>query len=198
MALSKTDIANNALTRVGANPITSIDDDTNNARVISRVYELSLRSILSECRWNFATKRLLLTISADTLVWYYTSEGENFVYVKPTDVIQIFGTNNLNATLREEGDYLISNRDELGIKYTQYHDVPSKYPAAFVDAFVDKLCSDIAYMIVNSATLGDKYKKIYETLSLDKAMTINSQTNGVEQIRDEEWVASKYNNTAGD
>ena len=198
MSISKTVIVNNALTRVGANPVTSIDQDTNNARIVSRIYELSLRSILSECKWNFATKRANLTLSADTLDWYHTQEGEVYVYIKPSDMIRIFGMSDRAAKFREEGDYIISNTAGLGVLYVYYLDAPSKYPAAFIDAFADKLSSDIAYMIVNSASLGDKYKKIYETVSLERATAENAQFGVQQTMKDDEWTLAKYVNTSGD
>ena len=192
MSISKTEIINKALTQVGAAPVTNIDDDTNNARIISRVYEISLRSILSECKWNFATKRALLSVVVDTLDWY--DDGETFIYQKPTDVVRIFGTNDDDAVWREEGDYIISDTDGLGLRYVRYLDDPTKYPSAFIQAFVDKLCSDIAYMIVNSSTLGVQFATVYETVSLPKAMAENAQTGVQQYLKDDEWERSKYHN----
>lgn len=195
MAISKTELINKALTQVGAAPIVNIDDDSNNARIVSNVYEISLRSILSECKWNFATKRVKLSDVSNTVTldWYDT--GEVYVYQKPADVIKIFGVTSPSASFREEGDYIISDTTGLGIRYVYYLDQPSKYTAQFIEAFIDKLCSDIAYMIVNSATLGEKYKTLYEKLSLPKAMSSNSQV-GVQQIlQDDAWEYAKYNNT---
>jgi len=192
MAISKTDILNKALTLVGAAPITNINDSTNNARILNRVYEVSLRSILSECKWNFATKRSDLTLSTDTLDWYDT--GEVYVYIKPNDMVRAFEANDVNATWREEGDYIISDTTGLGLRYVYYLDVPSKYPSFFVDAFIDKLCSDIAYAIVNSATLGASFKELYESVSLQKAMSSNSQIGTQQYLRDDAWELAKYNN----
>ena len=190
MAITKTELVNKALTLVGANPITNLDDDSNNARIVNRVYEIALRSILGECKWNFATKRVLLTLSADTLDWYDT--GETYVYIKPTDMIRIFGTNDDSCTWREEGDYIVSDTSDLGVRYVYYLDTPSKYPASFIEAFIDKLCSDIAYMIVNSATLGDKFKTSYESISLPKARAENSQTGKQQYLKDDAWESAKY------
>lgn len=192
MSITKTDILNKALTLVGASPVINIDDSTNNARVLSRVYEGALRGILSRCKWNFATKRALLTVSTDTLEWYDLSEGT--VYIKPTDIIRIFGVNNLKARWREEGDYIISDTVGLGIRYVYYLDLPSKYPAYFTDAFIDLLCADIAYTIVNSAALGEKFKTLYESVSLSTAMSANSQTGIQQEMVDDEWQLAKYNN----
>lgn len=192
MAITKTELVNKALTLVGANPIVSIDDDTNNARIVSRVYETALRSVLSECKWNFATKRALLSELTDTLAWYDT--GETYVYQKPTDMIRIFGVHEDGVAWREEGDYIISDTADLGVRYVYYLDSPAKYSSSFCDALVDRLCSDIAYMIVNSSTLGDKYKQIYETVSLPKARSDNSQTGVQQTMKDDAWELSKYSN----
>ena len=196
MSISKTDIINKALTQVGALPVTSIDDDSNNARVMSRVYEISLRSILSECKWNFATKRVLLSVLTDTMAWYDT--GEIYVYQKPIDMIRIFGTNSPGATWREEGDYIVSDTQGLGVRYVYYLDTPSKYPATFVEAFIDKLCSDIAYMIVNSSTLGEKFKELYEKVSLPKAQNDSAQTGTQQVLKDDAWELAKYGNGSFD
>ena len=193
MAITKSDICNKALTLIGAAPIVNIDDDTNQARVLSNVYETALRSVLAECKWNFATKRSLLSVSAATPDWSYT--GESYVYQKPADLIRIFETNDDDATWREEGEYILSDTTGLGIKYVYYLDNPGKYPPYFVDAFVDRLCSDIAYMIVNSSTLGDKYKLSYESISLPKAQAANAQTGTQQSSKDTAWELAKYNNT---
>ncbi len=192
MSISKTELINKSLTLVGALPITSIDDDTNNARVVNRVYEISLRSILSECKWNFATKRALLSQVTDTLAWYYS--GEAYVYQKPVDVIRIFGTNDDDSVWREEGDFIISDGTGLGVVYVYYLDNPDKYPASFIEAFVDKLASDIAYMILNSATKAEEMYKKYQSVSLPNARSENSQVGRQQYLKDDAWELAKYQN----
>lgn len=190
MATSKIEIINKGLTLVGAAPITSIDDNSNNARIASRVYPLSLRSVLSACKWNFATKRALLSVLTDSLEWYDT--GENIVYQKPSDMVRIFGTNSKTAIWREEGDYIISDTTGLGVRYVYFLDTPSKYSVEFIDALIDKFASDIAYALVNSQTLGEKFKKLYESLSLPNAMSLNSQTGTQQTMVDDAWEFAKY------
>lgn len=192
MAISKTELLNKSLTLVGANPITSIDDDTNNARILSRVYEAALRSILSECKWNFATKRDKLTVSAQTFDWYYT--GETYIYTKPSDIVRIFGTNDDYATWREEGDYILSDTAGLGIVYVQYLDDSTKFPASFIEAFSDKLCSDICFMVLNSASKAESFLEKYEKISLPKARSENAQIGKQQYIRDDAWELAKYGN----
>lgn len=196
MAIDKIELINKSLTLVGANPITSIDDSANNARIVNRVYEISLRSILSECKWNFATTRALLTQVTDTMAWYYTDEA--YVYARPVDVIRIFGTNDNDAMWREEGDFIISDTSGLGVIYVRYIDDPVKYPASFTEALIDKLASDIAYMILNSGTVADKFNEKYQKVTLPNARAENAQI-GTQQIMiDDAWELAKYGNESVD
>jgi len=190
MSITKTELINKSLTLVGANPITNIDDDTNNARVVSRVYEISLRSILSECKWNFATKRKLLADVDTDLEWYFT--GESYILQKPANCIRIFGTNDDDAMWREEGDYIITDTDNLGIIYVYYLDDPAKFPASFIEAFCDKLCSDICFMILNSSTKAESFLQKYEAVSLPKARSENAQTGVQQYVKDDAWERAKY------
>jgi len=189
--LSKVDICNKSLTMLGGQPITSLSDDTEQSRVINRIYEGALRGILSECKWNFATKRKLLATLSDTLEWYHTGEGETYVYQRPSDCIRIFGTNNTDAVWRLEGEYIISNTAGLGIKYVYYLDAPSKYASSFIDALIDRLSSEIAFAILNSSTKATAMLEKYEKISLPKAMSENSQVGVSQYVQDDAWELSK-------
>jgi len=189
MAISKTEICNKSLTLVGANPIVSITDDSQNARILNRVYELSLKSILSEAPWVFALKRRLLSLSADTLEWYDTNE--NYVYARPNDMIRAFRANDTDAIWRQHGNYIVSDTSDLGLEYVYYLDQPSNYSTSFVEAFVDKLCSDIGFMVVNSKTLAENFLEKYETVSLAKALAENAQIGTPIPMKDDLWERVK-------
>lgn len=192
---TKTEIINKALTLIGAAPVVNIDDSTNNARILNRVYDLSLRSILSECMWNFAIKRSLLATSSDVLEWY--DAGVTIVYARPSDVIRIYGTNNDDAVWKEEGEHIVSDTSGLGIKYVYYLDTPSKYPAAFVDALVDRLASDCAFMILNSKTIAQTFLEKYEGVSLIKATAENAQIGTQQYLKDDAWTLAKDSDSGG-
>lgn len=196
MSISKTSLVNKALTLCGAAPITNITDDTNNARIVNRVYEISRQSILSECAWTFALTRTTLSVSADTMAWYHDSES--YVYVRPSDALRVVDVSDRNAVWREEGDYIISDTNSLGIKYVYDNDDPTKYRPKFLEAFVDKLCVDISFMILNSGPKAQAFLEKYEKVSLPKAMSENAQTGVHQEMKDDEWEAAKYANAAGD
>jgi len=195
MAISKTEICNKSLTLVGANPIVSITDDSQNARILNRVYELALKSILSEAPWVFALRRSNLAQSADTLEW--TDTGENYLYVKPNELIRAFRASDPDATWRVMGDYVISDTSDLGLEYVYYLDTPSKYTTSFVEAFSDKLCSDIAFMVLNSKTVAENFLEKYEKVSLAKALAENAQIGTPHQMKDDAWDRAKISGYFG-
>ena len=53
-------ISNRALTFLGAQPITSLEDDTKEARACNRMFEQSRNQVLRGHAWNFAIKRASL------------------------------------------------------------------------------------------------------------------------------------------
>lgn len=196
MAISKTDVLNKALTLCGAATVVSIEDGTPNANTLSNVYDIALRSILSECKWNFATLRNYPTSVASGSANYpaFLYPNETSVYAIPNDMIRLFSVNPSTACWREENGLIISDTASLGIVYTYLVTVPSSYPSYFLEAFVDKLCLDIAYGIINSAQIAGAFVKKYTELSLPKAISMNSQTGNQQQMIDDEWTNAKYYN----
>lgn len=192
MSLTQTDICNKALTLVGAAPITSITAGTQNALILNRIYDNALESIMSECLWSFATSRSTLSTTATSLAWNFDEEA--YHYAKPSGIIRIFDTNDSDATWRIEGDVIVTDTAGLGIRYTSLVTDPSKYPAQFIKAFVDLLCSEIAYQVINSKTIAENFLEKYEKVSLPKARSENAQQGTNQILKDDEWELSKYHN----
>lgn len=190
MATSSVEIVNRALTMLGASPINSLTEDTRNARIMNRIYDSSLRAVLSECLWTFATKRKNLAQLSEDPEW--TSHDLNYVYQRPSDCIRIFGWSKTYAVVREESDKILSDEGSLGLLYVFYQDDPTKYSASFVEALADKLASDTAFMVLNSTAKGEAMLKKYEGVSLPKAMAENSQLQTPVTPDDNAWVDAKY------
>ncbi len=55
---SPIDVCSRALILIGADPITSFDDNTNEALVASNMYEDIARASLVNSRWRFSTIKL--------------------------------------------------------------------------------------------------------------------------------------------
>lgn len=191
---SKVDICNKALTLMGANPITNLEEDSNEANILNRVYPTSLKSALSECKWNFATTRSTLASLSDTLAWKYDEEA--YVYQRPSNCVRIFGVSDSQAVWREEGDVIISDSSGLGVLYVFLHEDPTKYPAKFIDALATRLAADSCYMITNSKSKTDDLRAQYETVDLPAAISENSQVGTQQTPQDDAWTDAKNNDGA--
>ena len=73
MAGSIVDIANKALTYLGADAITNVSDDTVEGRAINRIFEQSRDYCLRDHPWNFALIRVALAADTTSPVWEYTN-----------------------------------------------------------------------------------------------------------------------------
>jgi len=186
----KTTIVNRALSLIGSEPINNLTDDTPEAQIANRMYEESRRSILSECLWNFAAKRVNLVALAETLPWSLDSVKN--VFQLPADIIRIFGTSSRSAVWRKEQDRLITDVTSIGIIYVFNLEDTTKFSSSFVDAFSDKLAADMSFTTLNSGTNAQKMVEKYDGVSLPKAMAENSQEGTPPQVKDDLWSYARF------
>lgn len=183
-------IVNHALLLCGASPITALTDDTANARSLNAVFENSRKGFLTECRWTFAlTRSTLSTVATTTISFLYPEETS--VYTRPSNALRIWQMSDIEAIWREEGNYLISNTSSLGTLYTFDHSEIGLWRPKATIAFIDKLCSDISFMILNSPTKSEAFLTKYKKISLPDAMAEESQTGTHQEVIDDYWINSK-------
>lgn len=194
---STTAIVNKALVLCGATTITAITDDTPNARSLNTVYEIARKDFLCENRWSFSsTRSTLATVATTTFAFLY--DGESYAYSKPSGILRIWGLSDPRAVWHEEGDYIFADSSGLGLLWSFDQSDVSKWQPAAVEAFIDKLASDIAYMIINSVSKAEAFLKKYKEISLPKATAQNSQTGFSDAVIEDTWLNAKYGTTGGD
>lgn len=195
---STTAIVNKALVLCGATTVTAITDDTPNARAVNTIYEIARKTFLTECRWSFSTTRsTMATVATSTIAWFHTQEDETYVYTRP-DALRVWEVSDIYAIWREEGDYLIADTAGLGVKYAFDQSDLSKWRPSAIEAFIDKLCADISFMIINDPKKAQIFLEKYEKISLPKAKSDNSQTGFQQTVVDDAWTSAKYYNSGGD
>jgi len=93
---SQVEIVNLALVQVGGKRLASLTEATEEAAVVSTVYDYELDAMLSEHAWGFATRTLILALTADT----YTEW--DYAYAYPSDCLQVLGLVNENTGAQVE------------------------------------------------------------------------------------------------
>lgn len=179
--MSKVSIVNKALTMLGANRITSLSDDTREAKAANAVYDQSLRSILSETCWSFATKRALLNRLEEVPV-----VGSGYYFQRPSDCIEIFETT--ANSWRPEGEKIWSSDPTLGVIYTYLNDDDTFYSPKFIDALACLLAANMCYDITNSASRTQELISLYEGEYLPRALHYDASRQGERTVKDDEWI----------
>lgn len=180
----KLEIINRALTKLGAKNISSLTEESVEAKLATKTYNESLESLLSELDWNFALKEESLKLSTKQSQW---RKGNYFEL--PADVLKICEVSVPSDTYwRQEGDYVFTTASDFGILYISKCVNESLFPAYFKDALVYKLASDLCYPITNSTEKAMNFLELYKGEFLPMARTKNARSKSAPIINDSYWI----------
>lgn len=183
---SKVDVANQALTMIGADRIISFGDDTTEADVMNTVYEPVKRAFLRSYPWNCASRRARLAQLAET------PENEyQYQFALPDDNLRILkvyqgdriATRDWDeySEFRIEGKKLLCNRTNIYVLYIM--DIPETDLDPHCEmALVAKLAAEAAYPIQGSPGNQTNLIQIAE-LKMVEARTTDNLESGTEIFR---------------
>jgi len=87
---SQVEIANRALTKLGAARIISFDDDNKQARAVKSMFEIVRDAELRAHLWSFSVKRVSLAALSTTPTW-----GFDYEYQLPSDYLRLVQVNDV-------------------------------------------------------------------------------------------------------
>jgi hypothetical protein len=176
-------ICSNALRRLGDDPITSLTDDTERARLCNSFYADARDAVLRLHPWNFAITRASLAQLTDT-----PSHGFAYQYSLPTSpyCLRVLGMEYEDYIFKIEnystqGRVLLTDESSAKILYVARITDTTQFDALFVDVLTAKLAVDLTYPITNSSALQDKMQKLYE-LKLSDARSIDGQEGFIDDL----------------
>lgn len=198
---SEIEIANRGMTKLGAERISSFDDNTTESRAVKSLYDISRKAILRRALWSFAKKRTKLAaiaLPAGTEDWDYA-----YQYNLPTDFLRLIQVNDFTvpvgfnqARTREDAPYqLEGNRiltnygPPLKIRYIADIIDPTKYDACFVEAFACQIAYECCETITQSNTKKADLAREAKFWIME-AMKINQVEQPPESIHDGSWILS--------
>ena len=154
MAISQTAICNRALIRIGADTITSIDEDSKEARVMNILYEQIRKELLRSHLWNFALRREILSSSVDSpdFQWLYR-------YPLPSDCLRVIGLHDPVSEFKVENGAIMSDDDGIYLIYVKDITDVSEFDSGFVTMFSLKLAMEAAYSLTNSSGLTNQLQQ---------------------------------------
>lgn len=159
------DICNFALTSLGLEPIDTLEDATQNARICKRFYALMRDVYLSEHEWSFTENTIELT-KIDPLPDGYSLFDYGYQYpsdcLKPRNVrdgetrqAYPFILQNYIAVGPVNTKIILTNLDDAFLEYT----IGIVDPGLFSQTFLDALSSKLAFKIAFPLTKDQRVQK---------------------------------------
>ena len=147
---SQVAICNLALMKFGSITITSITEDTREARACHSLWELTRDDLLYSYPWKFALTRYSMgtPLTADPEFEY------DYQYTLPADCLRVYDMYDSDEEWTVEKGVLLSNRsDDIYIRYIAKITDVSKYHPAFVKCMATALAAELAVKLKDDAKL---------------------------------------------
>lgn len=196
MALSNTvgdvSLCNEVLIGLGARPIASFNENTDEALACANLYATSRDDLLSSHDWPCAVKRVVLSPEQQPPAFGYSQS-----YTLPGDCIRVLGvsqTGQWGAWLddyRLESGKLLCNVNPVGLHYIWRNDVVASWPAGLVSLFKLHLRWSLAFFITRDSQLEITAQQTFmQHLMLYKGQT--SQEQPAIEFGGDSFISARY------
>lgn len=184
---SKVQIANRALQLVGAKRITSLDEDSRNARAVNAAYEPIKLAELRKHPWVCAVRRAQLAASSTTPAFTKTN-----AFPLPSDFIRLLPpdpeVNFADLDWEIEGRSVITNDDApLNIRYIYDITDTNEMDALLREVIAAKLAEAICEEITQSNSKIATATLAYNT-AIAEARRVNAIEKPSQKPPEDEWV----------
>lgn len=192
MASTEVEIANSALIKVGAQLITSLNDNVKGARIIKEQLPKLRDELILSHPWNFAIKRVELAALVTAPIQLQEPDDFRYQLQLPNDVLRVLDTDILfPQPWQIEGDKLLANNNTVKIKYLAQITDPSKWTATFSEVLSLRLAADVSYSLVQSVTLSQQLYALFER-KLGEARSYDAQEGRVKRVESDEIFNRRF------
>lgn len=166
---SEVSICNIALTMLGEKSITSLGDDSKQARYCALRYGDVRNAVLRAHPWNCALARAQLARLADDPAF-----GWAYQYELPNDYLRMVRLENMEDEYVIEGSALLTDISPCRIIYVKLLTDTTQFDPLLVEAIACRLAWELAKPVTGSTDLMDRMEKKYDTI-LREARSIDAQ-----------------------
>lgn len=196
---SQVEIANSALSKIGASRITALTDNLEAARLISSRWDLLRDAELRSRNWNFSITRASLAALVTTPAFRYTYEFQlPSLCLKVIQVGEYYpGPSMSDYRNAPEAPYQIEGRKiltdypaPLYIRYVESITDTGQWDALFSESFACKLAMDICERLTQSNSKRQLAAEEYKD-AISLAVRSDAVENPPEAIPDSSWLLSR-------
>jgi len=179
------DICNSALIKLGAELITTIDDNNKRAKLCKSQYQKIKRKMLNETPWNFAIKREELEENGDTPLF-----GFGYSFDLPSDFIRGLDFETIKREWQREGKTILADDSTVKIRYIA--DVAEDlFSPTFEEVLALNLAYELSYAMVQSTAFREALLVDSERL-LAKARSYDAQEGTPTPFMEDTYLNVRY------
>lgn len=153
-------LCNRFLTRIGANQITSLEQESKEARILKANFDFLRDDVNTAHAWGFAIKRVELAQSATAPVY-----GAAYAYAIPDDLLGFITEYNelqgIEAPYRIEGEYIVTNSTTVKIEYVARIEDLNQWSILAREAFIARLQAELAGTLTGQFNMNKNYYDLY-------------------------------------
>lgn len=196
---SVVDICNEALDLLGAQTITALSENSQEARLCNRRFATVRDAVLRAHPWNIAITRKQLAKDATSPAFGFTNQ-----YTLPTDpyclrVLSFWDANVDNevaaydsrTSFKIEGRKVLSDAGECRITYIGRITDTEQYDSLLSSTVAHRLASEIAYAVTGSNSLANSMQQLYEA-RLREARSIDAMEGTPDRIIANDFIDIRF------
>jgi hypothetical protein len=189
MAYTDVDLCSAALAKLGAQPITSLADESAEALIAARLYPIARDALLSAHPWTF-------TLAETPLERDPAAEGGEFrhAFLLPADLLRTISAGGAGRSrglvYRIYGPRLVSDAPSVTLAY-QRRVEPTAFPPYFAAALVARLAAEFCLPITESTARAEVLGRLAAS-ELKLARLLDSQQSTPAHVEDYTLVAARH------
>ena len=201
MGLSKIEICNHALLKIGADTIASLDINQNDSEAVVQsaklcgiLFDQALEETLRTYKWNSALKRLQLSRLTEAPAFKF-----KYKYQLPSDCIRVMNVYDKADAYDDRTQWVVEGRTVLCDYETVYlcyvskpNDV-SQLDAFLTRAIIQNLAIKLAVPMQLDQVMQNNLIQEYEQVVLPAARSVDTLENKYWEMEESDFILSRYN-----
>ena len=190
----KLEIVNRGLLLLGEPLLTCLIEDNNRSATAQVLYDPIKLATLRAHPWNFALNRSgQLGASSTNPSFFYA-----YSYPLPGDCLRVictsedeeYGADGAARPWKVEGKYIVTDIEELEIKYIRKNVTEGEFDDLFCSAFSANLALEMASPLAQSKQVLESVAALYE-MRLREARTTDAQEGTSDPVQEGDWLTSR-------
>ena len=199
--MTKIDICNHALLKIGASNIASLDVDQNtdnatvqSAKLCNILFDQALEEVLRTYRWNSALKRATLSRLTETPAFRW-----KYKYQLPNDCVRVLNVYDESEAYDDRTEYVVEGRtilcdyDQVFLCYVSKIEDVNTLDAFVTQCVIQNLAIKLSVPMQLDQVMQNNLIKEYNDVILPMARSVDTLENKYWEMEESDFILSRYN-----